>query len=165
MYLNGNLESQITIPESFVILEGEMSPVSAEIAENDSDLIIGAYLNTLRGTSTLSNHFSGSIDDVLIYKEALSQAQINEIYASYVTPSEDQVIPFESYLLSFSDTITVFLNNEIVSQTVHVAPIDIESTTPSVVQSLSFADYVSYKVNGQANDSSVEIMILCGLTS
>ncbi len=160
LYLNGNLESQITIPESFVILEGEMSPVSAEIAENDSDLIIGAYLNTLRGTSTLSNHFSGSIDDVLIYKEALSQAQINEIYASYVTPSEDQVIPFESYLLSFSDTITVFLNNEIVSQTVHVAPIDIESTTPSVVQSLSFADYVSYKVNGQANDSSVEIMIL-----
>ena len=75
--------------------------VSAEIAENESDLIIGAYLNTIRSKVSLSNHFSGTIDDVLIYKEALSQAQINEIYAGYVIPSENHGIPFESHLLSY----------------------------------------------------------------
>ena len=159
LYLNGNLESQTTIPESFTILEGEVSPVSAEIAENESDLIIGAYLNTLRSKVTLSNHFSGAIDDVLIYKEALSQAQINEIYTGYVTPSENYSIPFESHLLSFTDTITVLVNNSTVSDTIHVASIDSTSEIPLVTQSLSFADYVTYKLNESTNESSVEVMV------
>ena len=72
---------------SFAVLDGKLSPVSAEIAENESDLIIGAYLNSHRNDITLSNHFSGSIDDVLIYKDALSEAQINDIYSGYVTTS------------------------------------------------------------------------------
>ena len=158
LYLNGNLESSTTVPESFVILDGEVSTASAEIAENDSDLIIGAYLNSHRNDVTLSNHFSGLIDDVLVYKDALSQAQINEIYSGYVTPSVQNEIPFEANLLSFTDTVTVFLNNELVSETIHVAPIDPESETPSVVQSISFGDYVTYKVNGNSNEYSVEVM-------
>jgi len=105
LYLNGILESQTSIPESFVILEGEISPTSAEIAENESDVITGAYLNTLRSKVALSNHFSGIIDDVLIYKEALSQTQINEIYTDYITPSDNFEVPFKSQLLSFTDTV------------------------------------------------------------
>ena len=135
-----------------------MSPVSADIAENNSDLIIGAYLNTLRDQFSLSNHFSGTIDDVLIYKEALSEAQITQIYEGYVAPPENNEIPFESQLLSFSDTIAVFVNGQSVSDTIHVAPIDPESETPTAVQSISFGDYVSYKVNGNTDDTSVEIV-------
>jgi len=159
LYLNGNLESQTTIPKSFVILEGEVSPVSAEIAGNDSDLIIGAYLNTNRNDATLSNHFSGTIDDVLIYKDALSKNQINEIYSGYVTPSEEYTIPFASQLLSFTDHVTVSINDVIVSDTIHVAPIDTSSNTPSIVQSISFTDYLTYKINGAANESSVEVIV------
>ncbi|MEX1148782.1 MAG: LamG domain-containing protein, partial [Nitrosopumilus sp.] len=159
LYLNGNLEAHTIIPKSFVIFEGEMSPVLAEIAENDSDLIIGAYLNTLRSKISLSNHFSGTIDDVLIYKEALSSAQINEIHSTYLTPSENYKIPFESHLLSFTDSVTVFVNNELISDTIYVAPINPESEKPSIAQSLSFADYVTYKVNGSVNDVSVEVIL------
>ena len=88
LYVNGNLEAQSTLPQSFVILEGEISVVPAEIAENTSDLIIGAYSNTLRDDATLSNHFSGTVDDVLIYKDALSESEINDIYNSHVIPTE-----------------------------------------------------------------------------
>ncbi|PJC50230.1 MAG: hypothetical protein CO032_05900, partial [Nitrosopumilales archaeon CG_4_9_14_0_2_um_filter_34_16] len=159
LYLNGILEVSATLPNSFVILDGEVSPVSADVAENDSDVIIGAYLNTLRSKVSLSNHFSGTIDDVLIYKEALSSTQINEIYSTYLTPSEDHKIPFESHLLSFTDSVTVFVNNELVSDTIYVAPINPESEKPSIAQSLSFSDYVTYKVNGSVNDVSVEVVI------
>ena len=160
LYLNGNLEAQTTLPESFTILEGEVSSVSAEVAENDSDLIIGAYLNTLRSKVTLSNHFSGVIDDVLVYKEALSKAEINEIYSSYIVPTVDNEIPFDSHLLSFTDTVTVFLNNELVTPTIHVVSIDTDVETPYVVQSISFSDYVTYKLNGNANESQIDVMTL-----
>ena len=161
LYLNGNLEAQATLPETFVIIEGEMSPISAEIAESDSDLIIGAYLNTLRGTATLSNHFSGTVEDVLIYKDALSQAQINEIYLEMIDPSGlESSIPFESQLLSFTDHITITLNNSTISETILVASVNSTSNAPTVFQSLSFTDYVSYKLNGSTMNSSVDVMVL-----
>ncbi len=160
LYLNDNLEAQTTLPESFTILEGEVSPVSAEIAEKDSNLIIGAYFNTLRSKITLSNHFSGIIDDVLVYKEALSDAEINQIYLELVNPSVEASIPFESQLLSFIDHVTITLNDVVVSDTIIVAPINSTSSTPTSFQSLSIADYVSYKLNGSTLNSSVDVMIL-----
>ena len=159
LYVNGQLEAQDYLPDSFTLVDGEMSPISAEIAENNSDLIIGAYVSTLRDQFSLSNHFSGTIDDVLIHKEALSEKQINEIYSGYVNPGTQNEIPFESQLLSFTDTLTVFVNNELVSETVVVAPINPESELPSIAQSISFTDYVSYKINGNLNESTVEVII------
>ena len=160
LYLNGNLEAQTTLPESFTILEGEVSPTSAEIAENDSDLIIGAYLNTLRSKITLSNHFSGTIDDVLIYKDALSEAQVNEIYLEMTSPSGvDSEIPFESQLLSFVDKVTITLNNATISDTILVAPTN-STSTPTQFQSISFTDYVSYKLNDSTMDFSVDVVTI-----
>ncbi|MCV0393730.1 MAG: hypothetical protein K5790_10650, partial [Nitrosopumilus sp.] len=156
LYLNGNLEDKTTIPESFTILDGELSPVSAKIAENNSDLIIGAYLNTLRSKISLSNHFSGTIDDVLVYKDALSQAQINDLYARYVEPTKDSIIPFESHLLSFSDHLTVTLNNETISETILIASIN--STSANPIQSFTFTDYVSYKLNNSTYDYSIDVI-------
>ncbi|EGP94726.1 Putative copper-binding protein, plastocyanin/azurin family protein [Nitrosarchaeum koreense MY1] len=159
LYVNGNLEAQSTLEDSFSISEGDVIPIPAEIAVNESDLIIGAYLNTLRSRITLSNHFSGVIDDVLIYKKALSQAQINDIYTGYLTPLTNNEIPFKSDLLSFTDEVAVFLNNS--TKSIYILPLDIDSTVPLDIQSISFADYVTYKVNGPAgdsNNSTIEIM-------
>ena len=156
LYLNGQLEATTLLPESFVLVDGEISPVSADVAENNSDLIIGAYLSTLRDQLSLSNHFAGTIDDVLIYKEALSEAQISEIYAGYVAPPVDNSIPFEEHLLSFSDNVTVFVNGEEISDIIHVAPIDIKS--PTTIQAIGFTDYVTYTINGNTNESSVEVI-------
>ena len=158
LYLNGNLEATTILPESFVILDGEVTTIDSSIAENNADLVIGAYLDTFRDNISLSNHFSGVIDDVLVYKEALSEDEISQIYAGYVTPSENSEIPFEDDLLSFTDTITIFLNDEPINDTIHVVEIDVETQTPSTAQSLAFGDYVTYKVNGNAGESSVEVM-------
>ena len=126
LYLNGHLEATTILPESFVILDGEVITIDSSIAENNSDLIIGAYLDTFRDNISLSNHFSGVIDDVLVYKEALSEDEIGQIYAGYVTPSENNKVPFEDDLLSFTDTVTVFLNDEPISDTIHVVEIDVK---------------------------------------
>ena len=40
-----------------------------------------------------------------------------------------------------------------------MAPIDTASENPSVVQSISFTDYVTYTLNGSSNESSVEVVI------
>ncbi|MCV0431896.1 LamG domain-containing protein, partial [Nitrosopumilus sp.] len=159
LYLNGNLEAQTTLPESFVILDGEMSPTSAEIAENDSDLIIGAYLSTLRSKVALSNHFSGTINDVLVYKDALSQAQINQIYSEMTNHSGiESSIPFESQLLSFTDHVTIMLNNATISETILVSSVNSTSTAPVPFESIGFVDYVSYKLNGSTKNFSVDVM-------
>ena len=68
LYLNGNLEATATLPVSFIILDGEVTTTDSSIAENNADLVIGAYLDTFRDNISLSNHFSGVIDDVLVYK-------------------------------------------------------------------------------------------------
>ena len=47
-----------------------------------------------------------------------------------------------------------------VSDTIHVATIDTESESPTAIQEIGFTDYVTYKVNGNANDSSVEVFTI-----
>jgi len=107
LYVNGTQEAITTLPETFVISEGEMGIISAEVAENDSDLIVGAYLNTLRGKISLSNHFSGVINDVLVYKGVLSESELNEIYSGYIKPETQTYIPFVTEFLSFGDSVIV----------------------------------------------------------
>jgi len=107
LYVNGTQEAITTLPETFVISEGEMGIISAEVAENDSDLIVGAYLNTLRGKISLSNHFSGVINDVLVYKGVLSESELHKIYLGYIEPETQTYIPFVTEFLSFSDSVIV----------------------------------------------------------
>ena len=57
LYVNGTKDTSTTLPETFVISEGEIATAASEVAGNNSDLIIGAYLNTIRGSISLSNHF------------------------------------------------------------------------------------------------------------
>ena len=132
LYVNGTKDTSITLPETFVISEGEIAMTSSEVAGNDSDLIIGAYLNTIRGSISLSNHFAGVIDDVLIYKEALSEAQLDEMYAEYTSPEGINYTPFTSHLLSFTDTVTVTLGRTN-STDVIVASVDTTSDVPSII--------------------------------
>ena len=93
-----------------------------------SDRLPASLSNGVRcaGYSLFLISFSGVIDDVLVYKEALSEDEIGQIYAGYVTPSENNKVPFEDDLLSFTDTVTVFLNDEPISDTIHVVEIDVK---------------------------------------
>jgi len=101
LYVNGVKDSSTTLPKTFAISEGEIQLASSEIAGNNSDLIIGAYLNTIRGTVSQSNHFAGTIDDVLIYKEALPESQIDEMYEEYLLSLDNSLVD----AITFSDTV------------------------------------------------------------
>jgi len=157
LYVNGTKDTSTTLPETFVISEGEIKTASSEVEGNNSDLIIGAYLNTIRGNISLSNHFAGIIDDVLIYKEALSEAQLDEMYAEYTSPDGIKHIPFASSLLSFTDIVSVTLGRTN-STDVIVASVNATSNVPSAFQKLSFSDYISYKLNDSTFVSSSDVV-------
>ena len=60
--------------------------------------------------------------------------------------------------MSFTDRVTVFVNNATVSETILVATIDPASVNPSPIQSIGFSDYVTYKVIRPVDDSTVEVV-------
>jgi len=81
IYVNGELEGtqQITgLP--IIAVNGKLKTVSVEGISSDSNIVIGAYLNTNRGEIKIQNQFSGSIDDVLLFNTVIDQTQIYEIY-------------------------------------------------------------------------------------
>jgi len=86
IYVNGELEGiqQVTgIPTLSV--NGKLKTVSVESISSDSDIVIGAYLNSNRGETKIQNQFSGMIDNVLIFDTVIEQTQIYEIYHNAIT--------------------------------------------------------------------------------
>jgi hypothetical protein len=81
LYVNGMLEKQKKMADVFVVDSGKLNIKKAEIARSEEDVIVGAYVSTLRESVDKLNIFSGIIDDVKIYDdEALTGGQIYEIY-------------------------------------------------------------------------------------
>ncbi len=78
LYVNGTLEGKAVLPETFVISGGEIGTIPADVADSDSDIVVGAYINTLREST--SNVFSGEISNVKIYKNSLTEQQVIEIF-------------------------------------------------------------------------------------
>ena len=71
LYINATQEGETTIPDTFVISEGQIDTITAQVTPSESNIVIGAYLSNTRGTPKLSNHFLGSIDEVIVFKSAL----------------------------------------------------------------------------------------------
>jgi len=81
LYVDGKLEDQVSLQrmaEIFAISEGAVDCTACGISTSDSDVIIGAYVNSLGDSS---NKFSGEIIDLKIYKNALTQDQITQVYS------------------------------------------------------------------------------------
>ncbi len=79
IYVNGILESKIPlVGVPTISITGKIENQTGIISSSDSDVVIGAYLNSLRSHS--SNLFSGSIQDVTLYNSTLNVMQINKIY-------------------------------------------------------------------------------------
>ncbi|NDB92797.1 MAG: hypothetical protein EB167_08930, partial [Nitrososphaeria archaeon] len=81
LYLNGTIQSKTEMPDSFVINDGELTTTESSIANSNSSIVIGAYLSTLRNEPQITNPFSGTISDVLVYPRALGQDEIMQLYA------------------------------------------------------------------------------------
>src|SRR3989337_2109382 len=88
LYVNGTLEGTSQISEPISFSGDKLQLTTSDVMVSDSDLVLGAYLSTTRGESKLSNHFSGLIDEILIYKEVLNESQIQEIYLEFIKQLE-----------------------------------------------------------------------------
>ncbi len=69
LYQNGVLQDSTSLNDVFSISEGNLNLESADVAGSDSDVIIGAYVETTRGEYKTTKQFSGTIENVLIYKK------------------------------------------------------------------------------------------------
>ncbi|WP_148550683.1 LamG domain-containing protein [Candidatus Nitrosotenuis cloacae] len=95
LYINGTLHDSKEIPDSIIISDGALTLTPAEVANSGSEIIVGAYQSTLRGESQLTNKFSGTIQEPLIYPRALSDSEIKELYIVNL-PQEITISLFES---------------------------------------------------------------------
>jgi hypothetical protein len=110
IYVNGTVQSTYhlnTIPT--VTVNGTLTTKTVDNISSPSDIIIGAYLNTLR-TQT-SNLFSGSIQGVKLYDSLLNPSQIALLYTS--DPLSQPPLPglstqqIQNKSLNFTDSILV----------------------------------------------------------
>ena len=81
IYVNGTLQSTLKITGvPTIAVNGTLTTKTIDQLSSDSDIIMGASLNTLRDAA--SNQFSGSIENVDLYDSQLSQSMITKIYDS-----------------------------------------------------------------------------------
>jgi len=83
IYVNGTLQSTHAITGIPTIsVNGELTTKAVGQISSDGDIVIGAYLNSIRGKT--SNAFSGSIENVDLYDSVLDQSQITNLYDSNI---------------------------------------------------------------------------------
>src|SRR3989304_5214103 len=65
-------------------LDGKLETGPPEIAASTSDVVIGAYENTLRGEGRLSNYYFGVIGEAVVWKYSMVDREIEEEYLRYI---------------------------------------------------------------------------------
>ncbi|MGI0077104.1 MAG: LamG domain-containing protein, partial [Nitrosopumilaceae archaeon] len=114
LYVNGTLEGTSQISKSISFSGEKLQLTTSDVMVSDSDLILGAYLSTTRGESKLSKYFSGLIDEVFIYKEALTESRIREIYSQFIGQLEPRLEPVIPLPIESQNTTSTLSHNEIV---------------------------------------------------
>ena len=81
IYVNGVQESTASITGIPTIsVNGQLKASTVDSITSDSDVVIGAYISTRKGTIETSNSFSGQIDNVNLYDLLLEGQQILALY-------------------------------------------------------------------------------------
>ncbi|MBI3642297.1 MAG: hypothetical protein HY222_07895, partial [Thaumarchaeota archaeon] len=84
IYVNGTLQQTMQISGIPTIdVNGKLATKTVDQISSDADIIIGAYLDSIRGI-TPRNQFSGLIQNVDLYDSLLIPSQIAELYSSDV---------------------------------------------------------------------------------
>jgi len=157
LYVNGTLQGDgITMSDSFIVSAGEIQTVSADVAESDSDVVIGAYISSVRDDGNMANFFAGNIHDVMIYKEALSESEIQEIYSDYMISYAIQEANAISTTLNATDVTTTAINGTDVTTTAInatdvtiIVVVEIYDTLDEAVASCGGSGYVKAQSGGE----------------
>ena len=97
LYVDGNLEDEITLQNEFSIGEnGEYAINDSQISVSDSDIVIGAYVSTLRDEIKTSDKFVGKIASVDAYTGVLTAEQISYKYEAELSELYQYVSLYET---------------------------------------------------------------------
>ncbi len=82
--MDGNLEDEQTLQSEFSIGDnGQYAITDSQISVSDSEIVVGAYVNTLREEIKTSDKFVGKIATVDVFKYVLNAEQIYKKYYKY----------------------------------------------------------------------------------
>ncbi len=85
IYVNGELDNSKNIHGlSYIVINDYLDLSTIGAITSESDVIIGAYVETKHGSSTLSKQFSGEIIDIQFFKEVLDEIQVSALYVSSI---------------------------------------------------------------------------------
>jgi hypothetical protein len=92
IFVNGAQEGSIQIDSDYSLTHqyGESTQNSYDHISLQSNVVIGAFSLNARDNASLSNHFSGLIDDVTLYDKLLSSENISTLDENKRTPDEIQ---------------------------------------------------------------------------
>ena len=91
IYVNEKMESCSPIPETFIVVRGDLTTTKLNNLTSDSDIVIGAYVNPVR--ENVSNQFNGLVDSVKLYDTPLQPPQVAEIFNEYKQKYQDYKEP------------------------------------------------------------------------
>ena len=101
IYVNGTLESTTPIKSNLVLSDdGHLVPKTPDQLSSDADLVIGAFVDSLRGYGHPLNSFSGLIQKVSFYDPYLNQQQVGQLFI--------QELPTFVPSISSSHTASIF---------------------------------------------------------
>jgi len=153
IYVNGKLESSLAITGIPTLsVRGGLTTKTVDTISSNADIIIGAYLNTLR--STPSNLFSGSIQDVKLYDSLLSPSQIANLYENNIHAHLSiNTIPINSLSdnIKITDGVTAHLNSIPTNATLY-APIN-----STVSDNIKIIDGIAVYINSTTPDYTIPI--------
>ena len=176
IFINGTLTGSEILPEQIALVNGSLSASTIESISSESDILIGGYLSTRNNNGTVSNEFSGQIDNISIFDEQLTEEQILLIFQEKFdhynsVPSDDLDLdailkeitdeynnstsyePILTDSASISDKIVLFTNGEIVSVSPGVVSppsVIIIGNTTSISSLASISDEIDLTVFQEA---------------
>ncbi|MBI2007001.1 MAG: LamG domain-containing protein, partial [Nitrosopumilales archaeon] len=108
LYINGELEGSSSLYQPYIVNSNEIYNSNEQVAETDAKIMIGVYIDNARDTDSISKRFIGSIDDVLIYKQALTSDEIKNIVLARMPtlfPTNATLIPTNATLIPTNATL------------------------------------------------------------
>ena len=103
LYVDGNLEGEQTLQNEFSIgKNGQYSITDSKISISNSEIVVGAYVSTVREETKISDKFVGEIASVDVYTDVLNAEQI--------------AYKYETELLEFYKIVSLYETIEIGDQ-------------------------------------------------
>ena len=95
LYVDGLLEGEIKLEDGITFDNIKLVFQDSQILPDDSDIVIGAYVNTVNVPKTL-NKFAGMITSVDVYSHALTAEQVYQKYQTDVQEFYKSVSLYET---------------------------------------------------------------------